>query len=325
MRLLPLTTVLLLGLSVLAQEQLNSTSTVSNSARNTPADYLFGPDDQITVYVSEVEEINNKTARIDMRGELNLPLIGRIPASGITARQLEMEITTRLRKYVKVPDVIVSISEFRSQPVSILGAVSSPGVHQLQGHKNLFEMLSMAGGLRPDAGSTVKITRDLRWGRIPLPGTSDDSSGRFSVAAVSTKSIINSTNPSENIAVYPNDVISVSRAETIYAVGSVHKPGGFLLNENETLSALQILSLAEGLEKTAAPAKARILRAVPGQSARTEIAINLKQLMSGHGSDVPLRQNDILFVPDSAGKIAAKRAAEAAIQIGTGIAMYSRF
>src|SRR4051794_2266074 len=126
-----------------------------------PTSYLLGPDDQVTLFVSDIEEISNKPMRIDMRGNLTLPLAGRLHAAGLTAGQLEDAIDTRLRKFLKDPEVVVSITEFRSQPVSVLGAVAIPGVHQLEGHKTLFQMLSMAGGLRLDAGNTVKITRGL--------------------------------------------------------------------------------------------------------------------------------------------------------------------
>jgi hypothetical protein len=66
------------------------------------------------------------------------------------------------------------------------------------------------------------------------------------------------------------------------------------------------------------------MRSVPGSSTRAEIAVNLKQLMAGKAPDLPLRSDDILFVPNSAAKNMAARTAEAAIQIGTGVAIYGR-
>jgi polysaccharide export outer membrane protein len=293
-------------------------------AESAPSSYILGPDDQITLFVSDIEEISNKPMRIDMRGNLTLPLAGRVPAAGLTAGQLEDAIETRLRKFLKDPEVVVSITDFRSQPVSVLGAVTTPGVHQLEGHKTLFQVLSLAGGLRLDAGNTVKITRQLKWGEIPLANAKNDPTGEFSVASVSSKSIVDGTKPSENITIKPDDVISVPKADLVYCIGSVHKPGGFVLGQDESLSTLQVLSLAEGIERTAAPQKAKIMRVVPGSSTRTEIAVNLKQLMAGKAPDLPLRSDDILFVPNSAAKSMAARTAEAAIQIGTGVAIYGR-
>lgn len=292
---------------------------------NSPSSYTLGPDDQVALFVPDIEELSNKPMRIDMRGDLNLPLAGRVHAAGLSAGQLEAVVTARLRKFLKDPEVVVTITEFRSQPVSVLGAVTTPGVHQLQGRKTLFEILSMAGGLRPDAGNTVKITRGLAWGDIPLSDAKHDSTGQFSVASVSSKSVIDATDPAENIVIKPHDVISVSKADLVYCVGSVNKPGGFVLGQNESLSALQVLSLAEGLNKTAAPEKAKIMRAAAGNPNRTEIAINLKSLMAGKAPDLPLRSDDILFIPNSAARGFAQRTAETAIQIGTGVAIYGRY
>ncbi len=187
-----------------------------------------------------------------------MPVVGELQAAGLTPEQLEDAIKLRLTKVLRhPPDVTVSLMEVHSQGVSVLGAVTTPGVHQLQGEKTLFEVLSLAGGLRPDAGYTVIITRRIEWGPIPLPTAAPDSTGHFSVASVSVKSIMAASNPAENILIKPNDVISVPRADIIYVIGAVKKAGGFALNDNGTRSALQILSLAEGLDRTAAGDRAR--------------------------------------------------------------------
>lgn len=297
----------------------------ADTGADAPSNYVLGPDDEITLFVSDLDEISNKPMRIDMRGDINLPMAGRVHAAGLTTDRLEAEIESRLKKYVQDPDVVVSVKEFRSQPVSVLGDVEKPGVHQLEGRKTLFEVLSMAGGLKPDAGNTVKITRSLQWGRIPLPGATDDSSGKFSVASVKVKGIMEGSDPAANILIKPEDVITVPKADVVYAVGSVKKPGGFLLKQNESLSTLQVLSLAEGLDKAAAPKKAKIMRAVPGTTSRIEIPVDLQKLMAGKSPDLPLRSDDILFVPNSAAKNAGSRAMEAAIQVATGVAIYGRY
>jgi polysaccharide biosynthesis/export protein len=289
-----------------------------------PSNYIMGPDDQITLSVSDVDELSNKPMRIDMKGNIHLPMAGRVHAAGLTAEQLQSEIEERMKKYVNDPDVVVSVSEYRSQPVSVLGAVNTPGVHQLEGHKTLFEVLSSAGGVRSDAGNTVTITRELKWGAIPLPNAKNDPSGKYSIASVKVKEISDGKNPADNIIIKPDDVISVSKADVVYCIGSVHKPGGFVLGESESLSALQVLALAEGFDAKAAADRAKILRETPGTMQRTEIPVNLKQLMAGKGSDMPLRANDILFVPNSAAKSAMGRTAEAALQIATGLAIYAR-
>ncbi len=286
--------------------------------------YVLGPEDQISIRALEAEEISEKPVRIDMTGYLRLPLAGRLKAAGLTIEQLENEISARLKQYVKQPEVAISVVEFHSQPVSVIGSVRNPGVHQLQGQKTLVEMLSLAGGLADDAGHSVKITRRLEWGRVPLPSAADDPTGAFSVAEVSLKEILEARNPAENIVIRPQDVVSVPRANMVYVIGEVPKAGGYVLRERETLSALQALSLAGGLDRAAAPQNARILRLPAGGGNRTELAVNLKRIMTGQASDVPLQAEDILLIPGSAPKKAISRAAEAAVQITTGLIIFRR-
>jgi len=246
-----------------------------------------------------------------------------VRAAGLTVEQLEAELVSRLKAYIQKPEVAVSITEFRSQPVSVLGAVKSPGVHQLQGRKTLVEILSLAGGLNTDAGHSVKITRRQEWGKIPLRNAASDPSGQFSVAEVGLKSIMEATNPEENIVIRPHDVITVPRAEMVYVIGQVQRSGGFVLNERENISALKALSLAGGLDRAASPQHSRILRSAGGSN-RLEITLDLKKILAGKAPDVPLQPEDILFVPASTPKKAAIRAAEAAVQIGTGIIIWRR-
>lgn len=291
-----------------------------------PNGYVLGPGDQVGILVSDAEELNGKAFRVGTDGYLELPLIGRIHASERTAEQLEADVTTYLRKFLEHPQVVLTVTEFKSQPISVLGEVNSPGVHQLQGRKNLYEVLSLAGGLREDGGSTVKVTRKLIWGRIPLPSARDDAAGQFSVASVNVKSILDGSTPGENIPIMPEDVISVPKAEVIYVIGSVHKAGGFVMGDNTSLSALQLLSLAQGLDNTAAPERAKILRNTGAGAAATEIPVNLRKLLKGEGADLALQANDILFVPNSIGRTAAMRSLETMIgmggQIGASLAIY---
>lgn len=222
------------------------------------------------------------------------------------------------------PVVTVTVASFRSQPVSLLGAVTNPGVHQLQGRKTLFEVLSLAGGLRQDAGSSIKITRRKEWGPIPLPTAQPDSTGEFWVAEVNVKSVLEARNPQENIIVQPHDVISAPRGQLVYVIGAVRKAGGFVMGERETISVLQALSMAEGLDKVSSAKNAKVLRPQPGGAARTEIPVDLTKILTGKARDVHLQADDILFVPTSATKGAAMRGVEAAVQITTGLVIWRR-
>lgn len=292
----------------------------------TPAGYVLGPGDQVALFVEDLpDEFANKTFRIDTSGVLSIPMIGHIHAAGLTTEGLEREAEGRLTHILKNPEVAVSLSAFGSEPVSILGAVNNPGIRQLEGHKTLFEALSAAGGLRSDAGYQVNITRNLKWGRIPLPQAKVDSTGESSIATVKLSDLINATNPAENIAIFPGDAISVPRAQLVYAVGSVVRAGGFPLNERSSISALQVVSLAEGLQKTAASTRAMILRAEPGSSNRIRIPVDLKKLLAGKLADVQLEPDDILFVPNSNMKVVRQETINTIVGTTSAMLIWGRF
>jgi polysaccharide export outer membrane protein len=279
--------------------------------------YALGPDDEIVITVAEAEDFPGKPVRIGPTGSISLPMVGRIEAAGLTVEQLEAELAARLKTYIRNPQVTVTVTEMRSQPVSVIGSVGQPGVRQLQGRKTLMEVLSEAGGLKEDAGHTVKITRRMEYGPIPLPGAVTDASGQFSIAEVSLRELMQAQNPLLNIPIMPNDVITVPRAEMVYVIGDVVKPGGIILGDQSTVTVLQALSMAAGLEKTAKPQDAKILRVAPGSTQRVEVAVNLKDILAGKKSDVPMEKEDILFVPSSKGKTAALRILEVAVGSGT--------
>lgn len=284
--------------------------------------YVLGVDDQIVIHAFQAEEISDKPIGIGADGFIDLPMIGRVHAAGMTVQQLTTELTKRLGQYVNHPQLTVMVSEFRSQPVSVMGAVNQTGIVQLQGHKTLMEVISLAGGLRQDAGNSVTITREVKNGKLPLPNATNDSGGQFSIATVSLRDIMNGKKPEDNIEIKPNDVLTIPKAQLIYVLGEVGRPGGFVLDDHDSLSSLQCVALAGGLSKTAKGSKATILRLEPGKKERQEIPTNLSKIMRGESPDVTLHADDILFVPNNAPKSAGLRAAETAIQIGTGLAIW---
>ncbi len=290
-----------------------------------PTGYVLGPGDQISLHVLGVEEISDKPMAVDLNGYLHIPLAGQIRASGLTIQQLESEIEARLKTYVQRPDVSVSIIEFRSQPVSVIGAVKNPGTLQLRGRKTLLEILSEAGGIdNANAGSILKITRRKEWGSVPLPNAQADVTNQFSVAQISIKSLISAIHPEENIQIKPYDVVSIPRADTVYVIGEVVKSGGYLLSDNTEVTVLQALSMAGGLDKMAQPKEARILRRGSDRPERIEIPVNIKEMLAGTIPDVEMKPDDILFVPNNIPKRAALRAIEAAVQMGTGVVVFRR-
>jgi polysaccharide export outer membrane protein len=317
--------VLFLAASTFGQEITSPNSTSSSKvscADQVRSTYLLGPEDELALSAPELDILPGKTVRVDGEGDLQVPMVGRVHVAGLTVQQSEQELNKRLKTYIRDPQVAIDVKELRSQPASVLGAVNSPGIHQVQGHKTLMEMISMAGGVRQDAGYSIRITRQMDWGCIPLSNSTIDASGRFSVAQVNLQSIMDAKTPEENIQILPHDVITVPKAEMVFVTGEVKKSGGFILGEHQSMSVLQAVSLAEGLGQTADKKHAKILRLNPGADQRVEIAVNLKGILEGKSNDVTLQGNDILFIPGNAGKKVALRVIEAAIQTGTGVAIY---
>jgi polysaccharide export outer membrane protein len=313
---------LLAGYSLAADQQ--PRADVPSASIPQLSQYVLGSEDQVKIWALGIEEISDKPARIDPGGDLDLPLIGKVHAAGLTVEQLKTELVRRFSKEVLKPQVSVEIVDFGSQPVAVMGAVNRPGVHQLRGRKTLMEVVSMAEGLRQDAGPRITISRDIQRGAVPLRTAKADPSGKFSVADVEVKTLLAGTNPADNILVLPHDVITVPVAEAVFVLGEVRKPGEVALKDNSSISVLQALAGAEGFGLTPAPQDAKIVRQVAGSAERQEIPVDLKRVLAGTAEDIAMRPNDILVVPPSGPKKAAARALEAAIQAATGIAIWRR-
>jgi polysaccharide export outer membrane protein len=284
--------------------------------------YVLGPDDQIKIWSLGMEEISDKPIRIDPSGNIDLPMVGRVHAAGLTVEQLKTNLVQKFAKQVLKPQVSVEIVDFGSQPVSVMGAVSRPGVFQLRGRKTLSEVLSMADGLKQEAGPHIIISRQIQYGPVPLPGVRSDPTGKFSVAEVGVKELLEAKNPADNILILPHDVITVPAADVVFVIGEVRKPGEVPLKDSENIPVLQALSSAQGSAPGSAPQNAKIIRIVAGTKERKEIPIDLNKVMQGKAEDVAMWPNDILVVPPNAPKRAALRALDAAIQTATGIAIW---
>jgi polysaccharide export outer membrane protein len=273
-------------------------------ARDLPPDsirpnYVLGPNDQILVRAPQAEEINDKPFRIDSEGFINLPIVGRVRAGGLTVQELEAEIVKRLREFIREPQVIITVIQFRSEPVFFVGMFRAPGIYPLQGRRTLVEMLSSIGGLQPNASRHIKITRRAEYGLIPLPSAIQDADKKVSAVEISMGSLRDNVNPAEDIVLEPYDVISVERAELVYVNGEVGKVGGIELGERDSVSVAQALTLSGGFTRDANRTKVRVLRPILNTNRRAEIDIDVKAIFEGKENDFPLLPNDLLYVTRS--------------------------
>src|ERR1035437_4959864 len=169
---------------------------------------VIGANDGITIVALGADDIS-KTWRVSSTGELTLPMVGKIHAAGMTTEQVEQELTSRLKRFILDPQVAIYISEFRSETVTVEGAVEKPGRIQTEGQKTLLEVLMMAGGTS-SPGPTVKVTRASEYGIIPLPGVRKDLAGLYSTVELPVKDVLDASSAAANLIMEPEDVVSVS-------------------------------------------------------------------------------------------------------------------
>ena len=288
-----------------------------------PAQYVLGPGDEINLHVTDMEEISDKPIKIGPNGDVDIPLAGQLHAGGLTIDQFRSALSAKLSKYITSPEISINLTQGGSSPVSVVGEVNNPGVHQLEGTKRLLEVISLSGGLKQDAGPKVIVTREPRWGGIDGTDAKIDPVSGYTTATFSVDELMSGKVPQDNIIVEPNDVVSIPKADLVYVVGDVKKAGGFALSTHPTVTLLQALALAEGLGPDDKANQSKILRAVPGgDGTPREIPVDVKKILAGKAPDMPLYANDILFIPSSAAKTASRRAIEAAIGVGSGMLIY---
>jgi polysaccharide export outer membrane protein len=314
-------TVLLFACLAVLVAPLTAQSGLQRRSAEEPA-YALGPGDRIVLTVADMDDLPTGPVVIDPSGVIDLPLTGTIHAGGLTIPELKLVLADKLRKFITNPDISINLVASGSQPVTVIGEVNAPGVHQLSGSDHLLEVLSLSGGLKPDAGPMIIVTRQARWGAITGTQTGLTGKGVTSVS-FSVDDLLSATDPQANILMRPDDVVSIPRAELIYVVGDVKKAGGFPLSTHPTISLLQAVSLAEGLGPNNAAGKARILRPTPGGDGKPrEIPVDINKIFAGKSPDVSLRANDVLFVPKSGVKVTSQRLLDAALGVAAGVAIY---
>jgi polysaccharide biosynthesis/export protein len=238
---------------------------------NLPSQKL-GVDDLIAVSVYDAPELT-RTLRVEEDGTIHLPLLKEgVQASGMFARQLETSIAAALKteQILVDPFVKVTVVEYHSRPISVVGAVHKPVTFQSVGKVTLLDALARAEGITNDAGMEVLISRGGLVERIPLKRM----------------------DPTLNPDLHGGEEIRVPEAGKIFVVGNVRKPGGFLVRDANDNSVLRMVALSEGLLPFAAK-QAYIYRD------KKEIPVELEKIMQRKSPDVTLETDDVFYIPDN--------------------------
>jgi polysaccharide export outer membrane protein len=249
------------------------------------ADAPIGPKDVIEVAVLEDKTINSRVT-VAEDGTIVLTHLGRLQVAGLTAAQLEARLKSVLEaEFLAKATVSVTVVEFASKPISVVGAVVRPGRISASGNTTLIQAITQAGGLAPGHGKELYI---LRTG----------SNGLSEQLAVPIDELMVQGNPDLNVPLAPNDLINVpiDTPITVYLLGEVMRPGKAQFRSSQTPTLLQAIADAGGPTDRASR-RVVITRTVDGKQER--IVVNYRDILSGRRDDVILQDNDTVFVAEA--------------------------
>ncbi len=266
--------------------------------------YRIGIGDLLDVRVLNHPEMSRKM-RVEGGGTIRVPMAGDVVATCLTESQLSQIITEKFRKWIKEPYVDVFIEEYSSQPVAVIGAVDKPGRFQLQRRVRLIELLTYAGGPKLDkAGHTLHLIRsgekDLCSTDPATPVSTTSEEPVPQLLSFKLKDLLTGSTDA-NLYVQPGDIISLPEADQVFVTGFVTKPGAFPLNTKISLT--QAIGMAGGYMPEASKKKVRLIRQSANSNARVEQLINVEDIEKRKIDDIVLQANDLIEVPNSAGKV----------------------
>lgn len=237
--------------------------------------YVIGPDDVLAVVDFDQADLSGKyTVQAD--GTFTFPLVGKVKAGGLTLPELETELKKQLADgFFRDPQLSVSIDQYRSQQIYIVGEVRSPGSYMLKGPMTLIEAIALAGSALPSASDDILIVRP-KDGKPHGPTLAEQQGGDKTpdVIKVNLKAL-QSGALADNIQLTDGDTIFVPRADTIYIFGQVRSPGAYPIQPTTTV--LQALSLAGGVTDRGSTSRIKIVRFVDGQ--KKEFKVKLSDLV----------------------------------------------
>ena len=269
-----------LFLPIVAIAQIRTNLMEETGKANLPSQKL-GVDDLVAVSVYDAPE-QTRTVRVETDGTIHLPMLkSGIPASGIFPGQLEASIAAALKdeQILVDPVVKVTVVEYHSRPIAVMGAVKEPLTFQAVGAVTLLDALAHAKGLSETAGTEIILTRDGVAERIGV------------------KRLLKDADPAVNYTLHGGEEIRVPEAGRIVVLGNVRKPGSFPVRDQANETVMGMVALSEGLLPYAAKLAYVYRRDETG--AKKEIPIELEKIMLRKSPDVTLQIDDLLYIPDN--------------------------
>ena len=231
--------------------------------------YIVGPNDVLAVSVFNQPQLSGKFA-IEADGTLAFPLLGRVAAGGLSVRAVEDKLKQGLSAgFLADPQVSVTVDQYRSQQIFVMGEVRQPGSLQFTGSMTLIEALARAGSTTERAGMEAVIVRAPAAGAAGSSGTSDAPSG--DTIRVNLQNLQNGV-LTQNVALRAGDTVSVPRADTVFVTGQVKTPGEYVIRRLTTVR--QALALAGGVTDRGSTRRIKIMRIVEGKE--VEMSVDLR-------------------------------------------------
>jgi polysaccharide export outer membrane protein len=250
-------------------------------------EYTIGPRDVLGITVWGQADLS-RDYTVDPDGFAPFPLVGRVMAAGRTPKELAADLTGLLGKdYLVNPQVIVTVKEYLSQKVQVLGAAEKPGVYYLTGPTTLLDLLSRAGGFGSTAGKQVLLVRNQ-----------GAANGASAVLRLSMDKI-QAGDSAENTPVQNQDIVIVSKAQAFsyFVFGEVKKPGAYPFDKETNI--LEGITVAGGFTDKAAPGRTRVIRSGPKGQQVIEVDMNDILRRGREAKGVMLQESDVVVVPES--------------------------
>ena len=260
---------------------------------------LIGPGDQVSVSYFDAPELNQH-ARITDAGDFPLQMGGNIKIAGLTPERAAAMIGDYMvsAHYLVNPRISVTVDQYATQNVSVLGDVHLPGAYPITTGRTVSEVLALAGGLMPDADRNIVVQRRVT-GELLTFYNANSPTARPDSSAPGTGHTGSPQLLSREVLVYPGDTVRVAHSELVYALGDVGKPGGFPLTNNDApVTVLQLIAFAGATNHTAVPSHARLIRKRP-DGGYDDIHLPLSAMQKGKKPDQSLQAGDIIYVPFS--------------------------
>lgn len=256
-----------------------------------PDNYVIGRDDLLSIFVYQMPELTAQV-RVNSDGYIAVPYLQKeLAASGHTAPQVRAALQRELvtEGLARNPIARVIVAQVESRPIVVAGAVRNPEVIQAARPMRLLEVLSRAGGLGGDSGTTVMVSESTPNGMV--------------TQSYDVTRLLQDPNPGDDPELIGGETIRVVPARLVYAVGALKKPGAFPIQAGEPITVLKALALAQGFSTTAPADKggAEIIHTeMDGQ--RVETRVNLGKILKHQAPDRVLAAGDILYVPEDGKK-----------------------